>query len=122
MTHIRNAIEIIRGSQLAPQLIYDKSRLNTQRILVLWLSPNDWSGAGGFRYGNVSFDFNWASIIESKRFYWVGAMPYTPSACRILITLTAETPNCVPMTHRIEADLGGGIKAPTDTTGMETIA
>jgi hypothetical protein len=86
VTHVNNALEVLRAGSIKPQLIYDKSRLNTRRVLVVWLSPNDWSGAGGFRYGNIAFDFDWEKLIEDKRFYWIGAMKYTPMACRILIT------------------------------------
>ena len=36
--------------------------------------------------GNIAFELDWEKLIENKRFYWVGAMQYTPRACRILIT------------------------------------
>src|SRR5688572_6170364 len=64
VTHVQTGIEIVRGGQLTPQLIYDESRLNTERILVVWLSPNDWTNAGGFRYGNVAFQLDWPALIE----------------------------------------------------------
>lgn len=86
VTHVQPALTALRDGGLKPQLIYDESRLNTDRILVIWLSPNDWHNAGGFRYGNIAFDFPWPDLIDGMRFYWVGAMPYSPSACRILIT------------------------------------
>ena len=86
VTHVGQALEVLRAGCIRPQLIYDKSRLNTKRVLVVWLSPNDWSGAGGFRYGNVAFDLDWATLVENKRLYWIGAMPYKPKACRILLT------------------------------------
>lgn len=86
VTHVEPALTALRDGGLKPQLIYDESRLNTDRILVIWLSPNDWHNAGGFRYGNIAFDFDWSALIEGMRFYWVGAMQYSPSACRILIT------------------------------------
>jgi hypothetical protein len=86
VTHIRHAVDVVRDGRVTPQLIYDKSRLNTERILVVWLSPNDWGNAGGFRYGNVAFELKWEDVIAGKRFYWVGAMNYSPTACRILIT------------------------------------
>ena len=86
VTHIRQAFDVLRDGRLLPQLIYDESRLNTERILVVWLSPNDWSNAGGYRYGNIAFDFDWPRIIAGKRFYWIGAMSYRPAACRILVT------------------------------------
>lgn len=84
VTHMENALSIIRQGVIRPQLVYDESILNTQRILVNWTSPNDWYK--GYRYGNVRFDFDWPSLIANKRYYWVEAMDYTPKACRILIT------------------------------------
>jgi hypothetical protein len=86
VTHVHNALEVLRVGSIKPQLIYDESRLNTKRVLVVWLSPNDWSGAGGFQYGNISFDLSWKKLIRDKHFYWIGAMEYSPTACRILIT------------------------------------
>lgn len=86
VTHIHVALDVLRDGQISPQLIYDKSRLNTDRILVIWLSPNDWGNAGGFRYGNVAFELEWRELIQDKRFYWVGIMDYKPPACRILVT------------------------------------
>jgi hypothetical protein len=88
VTHVNAALEVLRAGCIKPQLIYDESRLNTRRILVIWLSPNDWSGAGGFRYGNISFDLDWKKLIKGKRCYWIGVMAYQPKACRILITKT----------------------------------
>lgn len=86
VTHIRYAFDVLRDGQISPQLIYDESRLNSDRILVVWLSPNDWSNAGGFRYGNIAFTLDWPKLIAGKRLYWVGAMKYRPRACRILVT------------------------------------
>ena len=53
---------------------------------MTWLSPNDWTNAGGFRYGNIAFDLDWSELTDGMRFYWVGVMQYQPMACRILIT------------------------------------
>lgn len=86
VTHIHHALNVLRDGQISPQLIYDKSRLNTERILVVWLSPNDWSNAGGFRYGNVAFELDWATLIAGKQLYWIRAMDYRPPACRVLVT------------------------------------
>ena len=86
VTHVRAAVEIVRGNSLNPGLIFDRSKLNTSRILVSWLSPNSWTNAGGFRYGNVAFDFAWESLVEGLNAYWVGTMDYKPIACRILLT------------------------------------
>lgn len=57
VSHINNALNIIEDGVIKSGLVFDKSLLNTERILVVWLSPNDWGGAGGFRYGNVRFNF-----------------------------------------------------------------
>jgi hypothetical protein len=71
---------------LKADLVFDESKLNTERIRVVWLSPNDWDNAGGFRYGNVRFRYDWAKLVEGKKYYWVEVMKYNPHACRILVT------------------------------------
>lgn len=86
VTHVANAVNVLNERRILPRLIYDKCRLNTSRVLVVWLSPNDWTNTGGFRYGNVGFEYDWESIVADKKYYWVGVMPYSPLACRILIT------------------------------------
>ena len=86
VAHVHTALEILAAGRLRPGLVFDKSRLNSSRVLVTWLSPNDWTGAGGFRYGNVSFSFDWKSLIRGRRFYWVESIAYKTPACRILIT------------------------------------
>lgn len=83
-SHIAPAISIIEAGEIRPSLVFDKSKLNDQRILVSWLSPNHWST--GFRYGNVRFDFSFRDLIEGRRFYWVESIAYKVKACRILIT------------------------------------
>ncbi|MRS01896.1 hypothetical protein EG832_01490 [bacterium] len=67
-------------------LVCDESKLNTERILVSWLSPNDWSGAGGFRYGNVRLRYDFEPLVTGKNCYWVESLAYGIKACRILIT------------------------------------
>lgn len=96
VTHVNTALEVLRAGCIRPQLIYDESRLNTKRVLVVWISPNDWSGAGGFRYGNIAFELNWDDLVGSKRCYWVGVMKYKPLACRILITDRNRDKNLKP--------------------------
>jgi hypothetical protein len=86
VTHIENALAILRDGRISARLVYDDSVLNTTRNHVVWLSPNDWSGAGGSRYGNVEFRFRWSDIVGSRQAWWVGLMPYRPPAARILIT------------------------------------
>lgn len=85
VTHIENAISILRLGKVLPQLVYDESILNDDRILVNWLSPNYWSP--GFRYGNVMFSFDFKALIAGMRIYWVETMSaYNPTALRLLIT------------------------------------
>jgi len=85
VSHIETALAIGREMRIRAGLIYDESRLNTDRILVVWMSPNDWYL--GSRYGNIAYEFEWKSMIEGRRFFWVGAMTqYSPAALRILIT------------------------------------
>ena len=84
--HVDHALRIVSDGQIRRNLVSDASKLNTERVLVVWLSPNHW-GAKGFRYGNVAFTFDFAALVHGKNYYWVEAMTkYSPSACRILIT------------------------------------
>lgn len=84
-SHIDSALNIVREGQLRQGLVFDESKLNTSRILVTWLSPNHW--VPGYRYGGVKFDFDFISIAQGMRYYWVEAITkYSPPACRILIT------------------------------------
>lgn len=84
VTHVDSAIRIIEDGKLRPGLVFDKSKLNTRRILVNWLSPNHWHD--GFRYGNVSLAFDFAQLIKGLNYYWVEDIAYNTAACRILIT------------------------------------
>lgn len=85
-THLESAYTALREGNLRSGLVYDNSRLNTERIWVTWLSPNDWENAGGFRYGNVGFGFNMRTLVKGKRIYWVESVPYEIPALRILVT------------------------------------
>jgi len=78
VTHVENALSIVKCSALRPQLVYDESKLRKRRILVIWLSPNYWHD--GFRYGNVSFEFDFGELIEGKRIYWVEDVKHTPQS------------------------------------------
>jgi hypothetical protein len=86
VAHIATALRIIQDKRIAAGLVFDKSKLNTKRILVTWLSPNDWSGTSGFRYGNIRFRYKLDDLIADKRFYWVESIAYSIPACRILLT------------------------------------
>lgn len=90
ITHIENSISILKHGKILPQLVYDKSLLNQDRILVSWLSPNHWWK--GSRYGNVCFGFHFGDIIEGRSAYWVESMKdYDPYALRILLTKQDRT-------------------------------
>ncbi|WP_248345392.1 hypothetical protein [Anaeromyxobacter paludicola] len=87
VTHLDTAALLLRDWQLRAGPVYDHSKLNTRRIHVVWVSPNDWAGAGGFRYGNVRFRFDWATLVAGAKYYWVEAVTsYKPTATRILVT------------------------------------
>lgn len=88
VAHVPTSIRIAEDRRLRADLVFDKSKLNKERIRVVWLSPNDWDGAGGFRYGNVRFHFDWATLVQGKRSYWVESIAYGVEACRILLTDT----------------------------------
>ena len=51
IAHVEVALEIVRSKVIRAGLVCDKSKLNTERIEVVWLSPNQWSY--GSRYGNI---------------------------------------------------------------------
>jgi hypothetical protein len=82
--HVETAISIIQSGEIRPSLVFDESRLNKQRILVSWLSPNTWGT--GSRYGNIDFAFDFDDLIDGKRYYWVEPIAYKIAACRILVT------------------------------------
>ena len=84
VAHIDLALRIVADGKIKAGLVFDESKLNKERILVVWLSPNHW--VDGFRYGNVRFNYNWSTLISGKKFYWVESMAYGVAACRILIT------------------------------------
>lgn len=86
VAHVPVALRIVEDRRLRADLVFDKSRLNTERIRVVWLSPNDWGGAGGFRYGNIRYHFDWDALIAGKRAFWVESIAYGIEACRILLT------------------------------------
>jgi hypothetical protein len=83
-THVRNGLDLIQDGEIKAGLVYDESRLNEERILVTWLSPNFWFH--GFRYGNISLCFEWGELIAGKTAYWVECIRYSPPACRILLS------------------------------------
>jgi hypothetical protein len=85
ITHITASKYLLESKRIIPQLVQDKSKLNTERIKVVWLSPNTW--ADGSMYGNIRLSFDFNKLIQDKNFYAVEVMDkYNPIACRILIT------------------------------------
>ena len=93
-SHITSALSILDNEKIRPYLVFDESKLNDQRILVSWLSPNQWGV--GYRYGNVYFDFDFKSLIASKKFYWVESVAYKIPACRILVSDQNHNANLEP--------------------------
>ena len=69
VTHVDTGLKILKDQLIRPALISDKSVLNTERILVNWLSPNHWND--GYLYGNVRFAFDMETLMKDKRVYWV---------------------------------------------------
>ena len=86
VTHVEPALRVLDDGVIKADLVYDESKLNTERIRVVWVSPNDWLAAGGFRYGNVRLVFDWDSLVSNKQFYWVESMAYGINAARILVS------------------------------------
>lgn len=85
IAHLETARRILSDGIIRAGLVFDKSRMNTERVRVVWLSPNTWYR--GFRYGNVSFAFAWPDVLQNFRAYWVEVMTdYNPHAPRILLT------------------------------------
>jgi hypothetical protein len=114
VSHINNALNIFETGNINAGLVFDRSKLNTQRILVVWLSPNDWTGAGGFRYGNVRFNFDWKQLIEGRNYYWIESIAYGIPACRILVT-SNDYSSIFPIYEPTRGDGPWWHKADTDT-------
>lgn len=86
VSHINTSLGVLTSELLVADLVFDESRLNQQRIRVVWLSPNTWGK--GYRYGNIRFRFSFISMIRDRYYYWVESIAYKIPACRILITET----------------------------------
>jgi hypothetical protein len=84
VTHLRSAPTVIEDGKIVAGVVFDESKLNTERILVTWLSPNYWNL--GFRYGNICFLFDFQSLIQGMNSYWVESIAYQIPAPRILLT------------------------------------
>lgn len=114
VSHINNALNIVEAGKINAGLVFDESKLNTQRILVAWLSPNDWTGAGGFRYGNVRFNFDWKQLIDGQNYYWIESIAYGIEACRILVT-SSDYSSIFPIYEPTRGDGPWWHKADTDS-------
>jgi hypothetical protein len=85
IAHVPTARRIIEDQKIKAGLVYDESRLNKSRISVVWLSANTW--AFGSIYGTVEFQFDWNTLVEGRKVYWVEAMTgYNPTAYRFLFS------------------------------------
>jgi hypothetical protein len=85
IAHVPDARRIIEDGKIKAGLVYDESRLNRSRISVSWVSANTW--VYGSIYGTVEFQFDWETLIEGKKVYWVEAITrYNPTAYRFLLT------------------------------------
>ncbi len=85
IAHRSDAVNILKAGKIQTGLVYDKSKLNQERLPVIWLSPNVWYW--GYIYGTVAFHFNWSELItKNTEFYWVEKVAsYKPPALRILV-------------------------------------
>ena len=85
IVHVPVARRIIEDGKIKAGLIYDRSRLNTSRLSVTWVSANTW--AFGSIYGTVEFQFDWKSLVSGQKIYWVEVMDeYNPPAYRLLLS------------------------------------
>jgi hypothetical protein len=84
IAHLESAHRIILDGKVRSGLVFDESKLNKERILVAWLSPNFWKD--GFRYGSIRFVFDWPTLSKGHSAYWVESVPYSPKGGRILLT------------------------------------
>jgi hypothetical protein len=83
VSHVREAFRMFEDQTIRSISAGSKGKL--RHTAVVWLSPNFWTH--GSRYGNVSFKFDWKTLVRDKRFYWVGTIEHPKTtACQILIT------------------------------------
>jgi hypothetical protein len=86
VTHVEAALDMFRDQRIRPKLVLDGSRLDTERVEVVFSSPYNWANPWGCMFGNVLFEFDWAKITKGKNIYWLGAKKYGSLRPRILIT------------------------------------
>gem|GEM_PF-7085610 len=83
VTHIENAIGIIKAGKIRAQPISGNSELNDGTTKVVWFSPNAWLGS---IYGNVAFHFDFASLLADCNCYFVEEPEFEIKTYRYLIT------------------------------------
>ena len=86
VTHVEAAFDMFRDGRIRPKLVLDGSRLDTERVEVVFTSPYNWAEPWGCMFGNVLFEFDWSKIMKGKNRYWLGAQKYSSLRPRILIT------------------------------------
>lgn len=86
VTHVESALDVFRAGGIRPQLVRDGSRLDTERVEVVFTTPYDFAKPWGCMFGNVAFQFDWDDLTEDVNFYWLGAQQYSGLRPRILIT------------------------------------
>jgi hypothetical protein len=84
ITHLSAVPSLLRDGQLRAALVTDESLLTNHRVLVNWMSPNDWNR--GSMYGNVEFAFDINRIAAGMRIFWVEATVQKVTAVRFLVT------------------------------------
>jgi hypothetical protein len=85
VVHAAPARRIVEDKLIKAGLIHDKSKLNTSRISVAWVSANTW-GLGSI-YGTIEFQFTWSDLVKDQKIYWVETMTqYNPHAYRLLLS------------------------------------
>ncbi|HLJ27483.1 MAG TPA: hypothetical protein VKY85_12290 [Candidatus Angelobacter sp.] len=102
VAHVFDAFRIFEDRRLRATLVKDEDKLNKTRSSVTWLSPNTWSN--GSHFGNIGFAFDWKELMQGKKFYWIGGMPYRTKTFRILVT--DDEPTVDLKQYRPEKDNG----------------
>ena len=71
ISHLSDAKRILEDGRIKGALIESNSRLRRSRLRVAWLSANEWGK--GSPYGTIRFVFDWNSIRNGHKMYWVEA-------------------------------------------------
>ena len=85
VAHVAQGQRIAAEGRVRTARVEGDGRLRGRGVRGLWVSPNVW--ANGSIYGNVRFSFDWESVIEGRRLYWVeGVKAVRPRTCRFLLS------------------------------------